>query len=101
MNPPPIPRSIWLGSLAALVTALMFGNLSRPGAADRCVRKDFKTELVGRACKQGGQAAAREAMKAFAKEKKIEKCRHCHATLGPDYDLEPTGLADFQKLGGK
>ena len=95
-------RLVWLASLAALAGALTFAELAGPAAAPGgCVRKDFKTELVRRACVRGGQEAAKEAMKAFMTENKLGSCKKCHATLAPDYDLEPHGLEQFQKLGGK
>jgi hypothetical protein len=94
-------RLVWLASLTALAGALTLAQLSAPEAGDPCVRKDFKTELVKQACEKGGQAAAKDAMKAFVKETKAGTCTRCHATQSPDYDLKPEGLEQFLKLGGK
>jgi hypothetical protein len=69
-------------------------------AADACVHKDFKTELVKEACTKG-QKEAKDAMKAFMKEKKIKSCNQCHEKLAPRYDLKKDGLDQFQKAGGK
>jgi NAD-dependent SIR2 family protein deacetylase len=72
-----------------------------PAAAGACVHTDFKTELVKQACTKGGQKAAKDAMKAFMKEKKIKSCNQCHSKLAPKYELKPDGLEQFQKIGGK
>lgn len=92
----------------ALVTsaigALTFATLSSsPAEADgtACVHKDFKTELVKQACEKGGQPEAKNAMKAFMKDKKIKSCNACHSKLAPSYDLKPDGLEQYQKAGGK
>ncbi|HEX7702999.1 MAG TPA: hypothetical protein VF403_19810, partial [Kofleriaceae bacterium] len=66
-----------------------------------CVHKDFKTELVKQACDKGGQPAAKDAMKAFNKEKQINSCNKCHSKLAPNYELKTDGLDQFKKLGGK
>ena len=69
------------------------------GAA--CVHKEFKTELVKQACAKGGQPEAKNAMKAFMKEKKIKSCNQCHSKLAPKYELKADALEQFQKAGGK
>ena len=38
------------------------------------------------ACDKGGQAAAKDAMKAWNKEKKISSCNKCHSKLAPTYE---------------
>jgi hypothetical protein len=86
-----------------IVGTLALATFSSPASADgdACVRNDFKTELVKQACEKGGQKAAKDAMKAFMKEKKIKSCNQCHTKLAPKYDLKPDALEQFQKLGGK
>jgi cytochrome c553 len=95
-----------LALFAALTTiagALTFAALpSSSEAADApCVHKDFKTELVKNACTAGGQKAAKDAMKAFMKDKKIKSCNQCHEKLAPSYELKKDGLDQFTKAGGK
>ena len=69
-------------------------------AADPCQRQSFKTELIETACAKGGQIAAKDAMKQFAKDHQV-KCNQCHAKLAPAYELKPDGLKQFHDLGGK
>src|SRR5438270_475861 len=91
-----------LSALAAAITLAAF--TSSPAMADDptpCVRKEFKTEMAKNACAKGGQPAAKDAMKAFNKEKKISSCNKCHSKLAPTYELKPDGLKQFQDLGGK
>ncbi|HEU0030970.1 MAG TPA: hypothetical protein VFQ53_10060 [Kofleriaceae bacterium] len=76
--------------------------MSSPDAADApCVTKDPKTEMVKQACAKGGQKAAKDAMKAWNKEKKIKSCNQCHTKLAPNYELKKDALEQFKKLGGK
>ena len=90
-------------TLAAIVGALTFANMSTPQAADPkpCVTKDFKTEMVKAACTKGGQDEAKKVMKDWNKEKKIKSCNQCHEKLAPKYELKKDGLDQFQKAGGK
>ena len=88
-------------SITAVIAALTFASMSTTDAADACVHKEFKTELVKNACTKGGQAAAKDAMKAFNKEKKIKSCNQCHTKLAPSYDLKKDAYEQFEKLGGK
>jgi hypothetical protein len=95
-----------LGLFASLLTlagVLAFATFSAPAEADgtACVHTEFKTELVKQACAKGGQPEAKNAMKAFMKEKKIKSCNTCHSKLAPKYDLKADGLEQFQKAGGK
>jgi hypothetical protein len=94
-------RLAFLGTLTSIVCALTFAHVSSSEAADACARKDFKTTLVKQACQQGGQKAAKDAMKAFNKENKIKSCNQCHAKLAPSYELKADGYEQFVKLGGK
>ena len=88
-------------SITAVITALTFASMSTTDAADACVHKEFKTQMVKDACAKGGQAAAKDAMKAFNKEKKIKSCNQCHTKLAPSYDLKKDAFEQFEKLGGK
>src|SRR4249920_1628335 len=89
-------------TLTFIIGALTFATLS--ASADEppaCVHTEFKTELVKQACAKGGQKEAKDAMKAFMKDKKIKSCNQCHAKLAPKYELKKDGLDQFQKAGGK
>jgi hypothetical protein len=88
---------------AAILGGLTFANLAAPEAqtAPPCVTKDFKTELVRKACEAGGQKAAKDEMKKWNKEKKIKSCNQCHTKLAPSYELKKDGLEQYKKLGGK
>lgn len=92
-------------SVASLVAAIGLAMFTAsPAQADDptpCVRKEFKTDMVKNACAKGGQAAAKDVMKAFNKEKKIASCNKCHSKLAPTYELKADGLKQFNDLGGK
>jgi hypothetical protein len=92
-------------SLSAFVAAIALAAFTAsPASADDptpCTRKEFKTDMVKTACAKGGQPAAKDAMKAFNKEKKISSCNKCHSKLAPSYDLKADGLKQFNDLGGK
>jgi hypothetical protein len=96
-----------IASALSIVGVLTFATFSASAddAADAtaaaCVHKDFKTDLVKEACTKGGQKAAKDAMKAFMKEKKIKSCNQCHSKLAPKYELKKDALEQFQKAGGK
>ena len=93
-----------LASLTAIICALGIAMSSSTSMADDpkpCVRKDFKTDMVKNACTKGGQDAAKDAMKAFNKDKKIKSCNQCHTKLAPNYELKDDGLKQFTDLGGK
>jgi hypothetical protein len=94
-----------IASILSIAGVLTFASFSASAedtpAAVACVHTEFKTDLVKEACAKGGQAAAKTAMKAFMKEKKIKSCNQCHSKLAPKYDLKPDGLQQFQKAGGK
>jgi hypothetical protein len=90
-------------SLLSIVGVLTVVNLTASAAEGPapCLHKEFKTELVKQACEKGGQLEAKNAMKAFMKEKKIKSCNQCHSKLAPKYDLKTDALEQFQKAGGK
>jgi hypothetical protein len=87
-------------SIAGVLTLASFSASAEDGPP-ACVHTEFKTELVKQACAKGGQPEAKNAMKAFMKEKKIKSCNQCHSKLAPKYDLKADGLQQFQKIGGK
>jgi len=93
----------FFATITAILGALTFATLSSPAEADgtACVHTEFKTELVKQACTKGGQKEAKDAMKAFMKEKKIKSCNQCHAKLAPKYELKKDALDQFTKAGGK
>lgn len=93
----------FLLSLSLIIGGVTFAKMSSPdaGTAPPCVTKEFKTELVKKACTEGGQKKAKEDMKAWNKEKKIKSCNQCHTKLAPNYELKKDGLEQYQKLGGK
>jgi NAD-dependent SIR2 family protein deacetylase len=93
----------FFATITSILGALTFATLSAPADADgtACVHTEFKTELVKQACTKGGQKEAKDAMKAFMKEKKIKSCNQCHAKLAPKYELKKDALDQFQKAGGK
>jgi len=95
--------TLLVGALAGLLTFATVSTVSTPtaDAAEKCQRTDFKTEMVKQACTTGGQKAAKDAMKAWMKEKKLKSCNQCHAKLAPTYELKADGVEQFKKLGGK
>ena len=80
---------------------VVIGLAATHADAGPCARKDFKTSLVKSACEKGGQDAAKDAMKAFSKDKGIKSCNQCHAKLAPTYELKADGLEQFAKAGGQ
>jgi len=90
-------------SLSLIIGGVTFANMSSPDAqtAPACVTKEFKTKLVKDACAKGGQKAAKEAMKAWNKERKIKSCNQCHSKLAPNYELKKDGLEQYKKLKGE
>ena len=95
--------TLLVGALAGALTFATVSTVSTKAAdaADKCQRSDFKTEMVKQACEKGGQKAAKDAMKAWMKEKKLKSCNQCHTKLAPTYALKADGLEQFKKLGGK
>ena len=86
--------------IAGTLTFATFSS-SADAADPACVHTEFKTELVKDACTKGGQKAAKDAMKAFMKEKKVKSCNQCHSKLAPKYELKADAYDQFTKLGGK
>ena len=93
----------FIATITSIVGVLAFATFTPSADADgtACIHTDFKTELVKQACEKGGQKEAKDAMKAFMKDKKIKSCNQCHAKLAPKYELKADGLEQFQKAGGK
>lgn len=92
----------------AAASAAILGLTSAPqeaAAGADCARSEFKTKLVQDACKKGGQAEAKKAMKKFlavAKKKDSSlNCKSCHTSLAPKYELKPDGLKMYKQFGGK
>ena len=90
----------------ASIAILSLAAAPQADAGDACARKEFKTELVKKACEKGGQAEAKKVMKKFmASAKKvnaaIKNCKSCHEGLKPDYKLTKDGLKMFKDAGGK
>lgn len=73
------------------------------GAA--CKHTTFQTKDIAAACKKGGQADAKKAMKKFLKAAKKKQanleCGSCHAKLAPTYELKTDAFDKYKKLGGK
>ena len=97
-----------LASIATIIGALTVASFTSSTASagdDKapapCQHKEFKTKMVKEACEKGGQPAAKDAMKAFNKDKKITSCNKCHSKLAPSYELKADGLDQFKKLGGE
>ena len=95
--------TLLVGALVGAITFATVSTVATPtaDAADKCQRSDFKTEMVKQACTTGGQKAAKDAMKAWMKEKKLKSCNQCHSKLAPTYELKTDGVEQFKKLGGK
>jgi hypothetical protein len=75
-------------------------------SGEACARTKFETEMVKKACTDGGQKAAKDAMKAFLKEAKkvkaeITACDSCHTKLKDGFPLKPNGLELYKAAGGK
>lgn len=95
--------TLLVGTIIGGLTFATVSTVSAPTAeaADKCQHSEFKTEMVKAACEKGGQKAAKDAMKAWMKEKKLKSCNQCHSKLAPSYALKADGLEQFKKLGGK
>ncbi len=96
--------SLALG-LGLATAALSLTPHEADASSKPCARKEFKTELVKQACAEGGQRAAKKAMKAFVKKAKKAKggdpdlaCDSCHKKMGGDYPTKPEALDKLQKL---
>lgn len=90
--------------VGAAVAGMSFGAIAdeKPeDAAKPCVSKKFATAQVEKACKDGGQAAAKKMMKDLVKKAKANgeeiKCKSCHVNL-KDYKLTDDGLEKLKKL---
>jgi hypothetical protein len=73
---------------------------------EACTRTKFETELVKKACADGGMKGAKDAMKAFLKDAKkanaqVTGCDSCHTKLKDGYPLKPNGLELYKASGGK
>jgi len=93
-------HGLFYASLSTVLLVIALGMSTAQGA-DPCHRNEFQTDMVKAACTKGGQAAAKDAMKAFIKEKKIKSCNQCHAKLAPNFELKDDGFKQFKDLGGQ
>jgi hypothetical protein len=88
----------------SLSLSLVIVSQSTAGSA-ACVKATLETKLVGDACKAGGQAAAKDAMKNWVKATKAKRagleCSSCHGKMAPSYELKADGLKLFRELGGE
>ncbi len=93
------------GSATASATAAAASSApSDPGGP--CVRTKLETKMLKAACAEGGQVAAKRAMKEFMKTKvkpanPEAKCTLCHDKLEPEYPTKDEALAKFRELGGE
>lgn len=94
-----------LSLAAGLALSLSFAF--SPTSADAwsgkpCARTKFESALVEKACAEGGQSAAKKAMKAFVKKaKKTDPelaCDSCHTKIGGDYPINKDGAAKLKEL---
>ena len=108
-----------LASITTLIGAFAFATFtSSTASADLappppaksdvtpCAHKaeELKTDLVKKACADGGQPAAKDAMKKFMKGAKIKSCNQCHSSLAdgkPPYALKDDAYDQFKTAGGK
>lgn len=109
-------------ALALVFASFGFSNGTSEGSSDGlslqlqeasawgkdCARTKFKTKMVETACKDGGQKAAKKAMKTFLKAAKKAtdpdlNCKSCHTSLSSSkgFPLKTDALKLFKKLGGK
>lgn len=95
-----INRFVVIGAFVTIVTSLTFARQSPSHASGACARTEFQTVTIKNACAAGGQASAKDAMKAFMKKAKLKDCKACHSNLAPTYELKPDGLATYKKAGG-
>jgi hypothetical protein len=84
----------------ASIAVLSLGAPQEADAGKDCARKEFKTELVKDACKKGGQAEAKKAMREFMKKAKKASgdkitCTSCHTKSSGDYPLKKDALKTF------
>ena len=67
----------------------------------KCTTKKFATEQVKKACKEGGQKAAKDLMKKVVKKAKKDGkdigCKDCHKSL-KTFDLEDGAVGKLKKL---
>jgi len=96
----------FFASIATILAALGFATMSAADAPAPCTHKDFKTKLVGDACKAGGRDAAKKAMQDWVKKKehkldgKTPTCSpaFCHKNQAPNYDLNDKAFDKFKAV---
>jgi hypothetical protein len=92
------------------VFAVSTWDLRAQEAVEPCTRKEFKTDLMKKACTDGGTKGAQNAMKEFVKKAKEAKkaagenltlnCQSCHSDIkkSSGYPLKENGLKLFTDL---
>lgn len=97
-----------LSLAAGLALSLSFAF--SPTSADAwsgkpCARTKFESTLIKKACAEGGQSAAKKAMKDFVKKAKKADggdpelaCDSCHTKIGGDYPTNKDGAAKLKEL---
>ena len=89
---------------SALAAAGAYGAFSPPlaHAGDKaCTTKKFNFKEVEKACKDGGQKAAKKLMKGIVKKAKASgkkiKCKSCHDDM-KSYKLKDNAVDDMKEL---
>lgn len=93
-------------SFAIAFTAIALGGMflgasSAQADGDKpCVAKKFEFKQVEKACKDGGQTAAKALMKKVVKEQKAAgddiSCKSCHTSV-KTFDLKDNAVQDLKK----
>jgi hypothetical protein len=105
-------KLIVLGLAIGILGLLAYSGVSGPAIASDtkpCARSSFDTRLVERACKAGGQDAAKKAMQKFVADVRTAKrasgeekyrllCTDCHTSVKEDYPLKSDALQQFNEL---
>jgi hypothetical protein len=105
-------KLVVLGLAFGILGLLAYSGVSGPAVASDakpCARSSFDTRLVERACKAGGQDAAKKAMQKFVADVRKAKrdggddkyrlvCTDCHTSVKEDYPLKSDGLQQFNQL---
>ena len=79
-------------------------------AVKPCARTEFKTQMIKKACSEGGQKAAKKAWSKWVKAHKPQykekygkglTCKTCHTKVGGSFPLNESGLKTYKEFGGK
>ena len=105
----PRARSIAItaGLFAFALAGALFGAVAAPAHADdgpACKATSFKVAQVEKACKSGGQKAAKKLMAKVVKEQKAAgnkiNCKSCHGDL-KSFSLSANAVTDLKRYLGK